>query len=141
MIDHDALNQLVSGLSPEIEKVSLAGIRTVTDEHIEKLVSRCKKISALSIRGFRSWSPLTNKTITSILNNLKSLTELDIRGYPNIELKKVLELESLPKLQVLNYGLFPFDEMPGLMKKNPHLIINKKENNNVINVGGRIAKI
>ena len=141
ILDHDALNQLVSGLSPEIEKVILACILDVTDEHIEKLVTRCTKISALSIRGLWSHSPLTNKTITSILKNLKSLTELDIRKCPNIELKKVLELESLPKLQVLNYGLFPFDEMPGLMKKNPHLIINKKVNYNVINVGGRIAKI
>ena len=75
------------------------------------------------------------------MNNLKSLKELDIKGCPNIELKKVLELESLPKLQVLNYGLFPFDEMPGLMKKLPHLIINKKVDDNVISVGGRIAKI
>ena len=80
------------------------------------------------------------------MNHLKNLTELDITGCPNIKLEKVLELESLPKLQVLNYGLEDlsfqyYDEMPGLMKKLPHLIINKKVDGNVISVGGRIAKI
>ena len=66
---------------------------------------------------------------------MKNLTELDITGCPNIELEKVLELESLPQLKVLNYGLqhglgwlngpYMDDEMPGLMEKLPHLIINK----------------
>lgn len=142
-LDHYALNQLVSGLSLEIEKVNLGGLH-LTDENIETLVKRCNKISVLDIGGRYGRSFLTNKTITSILNNLKSLTELDITGCPNIELKKVLELESLPKLQVLNYGLIwlnPLDEMPGLMKKRPDLIINKKVHDKVISVGGRISKI
>jgi len=143
-LDHDALNQLVSGLSLEIEKVNLGG-EDVTDEHIETLVKRCNKITALDIGTYYGRSLLTNKTITSILNNLKSLTELDITGCPNIELKKVLELESLPKLQVLNFsrglGQVCMNEMPGLMKKLPHLIINKKVDDNFNLVRGRIAKI
>ena len=32
-------------------------------------------------------------------------------------------------------------EMPGLMKKLPHLIINKKVDNIRISVGGEIAKV
>jgi len=157
-LHHDALSQLVSGLSPEMKKVCLPGNNQVTDEHIETLVSRCNKIIALDIGDygprFRYYdvSSLTNTAITSILNHLFCLTELDVTGCPNIKLEKVLELESLPRLQVLNYGLIPrrlniemrykyLDEMPGLMKKLPHLIINKKIDDEVISVGGRIAKI
>ena len=103
--------------------------------------------------GYCDLSRLTNNAITSILNHLKTtLTELDITGCPYIELEKVLELESLPQLKVLNYGLQEenqntwlnvplMNEMPGLMKKLPHLVINKKVPDNVISVGDRIAKI
>ena len=153
-LHHDALSQLAIGLSPEIKKIVLHGSDQVTDEIIKNLVSRCNKITALDIgnwgynRQFSAFgnSSLTNNAITSILNHLKNLTELDITGCPNIELEKVLELESLPKLQVLNYGLEDlsfqyYDEMPGLMKKLPHLIINKKVDGNIISVGGGIAKI
>ena len=131
-LDQNALNQIVTGLTPGIEKVSLAGNKELTDEHIETLVSRCNKITALDISGIRF---LTNNVITSIWNHLKlSLRELDITACPNIELEKVLELESLPKLKVLNYGSYPLDEMPALRKKLPHLMINKK-------IGLRIAQI
>ena len=152
-LDHDALSQLVSGLSPEMKKISLQGNEQLTDEHIDTLVSRCKKIIALDIGGYGSnlyfcdISRLTNNAITSILNHLFCLTELDITECPNITLEKVLELESLPKLQVLNYGLNEefkskyLDEMPGLMKKLPDLVINKKVDDDVIFVGDRIAKI
>ena len=136
-LDQNTLTQLVSGLSPDIKELSLGGNDEVTDEHIETLVSSCNKITALDVGGM---SFLTNNAITSILNHLKlSLRELDITDCPNIELAKVLELESLPKLKVLNFGLFPWDEMPGLMKKLPHLIINKKFDDRFINVGSRIA--
>ena len=160
-LTHDALSQLVYGLSPEMKKVSLPGNAEVTDEHIETLVRRCNKIIALDIGGYGprfkycDISHLTNNAITSILNHLFCLTELDVTGCPNITLEKVLELESLPKLQVLNYGVTSnddnahnndwgskyLDEMPGLMKKLPHLIINKKVDDDVISVGDRIAKI
>ena len=156
-LHRDGLSQLVSGLSPEIEKVCLPGNEQVTDQHIETLVSRCTKITALDIglggMGYCDLSRLTNNAITSILNHLKTtLTELDITGCPYIELEKVLELESLPQLKVLNYGLQEenqdtwlnvplMNEMPGLMKKLPHLIINKRVDNHVISVGGGIAKV
>jgi len=147
-LHHDALSQLVRGLSPEMKKVSLAGNYELTDEHIETLVRRCKQIIALDIGSYSHRLHLTNNAITSILNHLFCLTELDITGCPNITLEKVLELESLPKLQVLNYGLRKWsisdiylDEMPGLMKKLPHMVINKKVPDNVISVGDRIAKI
>ena len=96
------------------------------------MVSRCNKITTLDISDIPF---LTNNVIISILNHLKlSLRELDIMECPNIEVEKVLELESLPKLKVLNYGSYPLDEMPALTKKLPHLMINKK-------MGLRIAQI
>ena len=138
-LDQNALNQIVTGLTPGIEKVSLAGNKELTDEHIETLVSRCNKITALDISGIRF---LTNNVITSIWNHLKlSLRELDITECPNIKLEKVLELESLPKLKVLNYDSFRLDEMSALTKKLSHLIINKNTDVNFSYVGSRIAQI
>ena len=120
-MSHDAMDCFVSGLSPNVKQVCLALNDTMTDEQVEKLVSRCNRITSLSLN---SNIELTDATITSIINNLKhSLVALSV-ACDKISFEKVLELKSMPKLRVLNYGFKSWHTMV-LRKKLPHLKINK----------------
>ena len=120
-MSHDAIDCFVSGLSPNVKQVCLALNDTMTDEQVEKLVSRCNRITSLSLN---SNIELTDATITSIINNLKhSLVALSI-ACDEISFEKVLELKSMPKLRVLNYGFKSWHTMV-LRKKLPHLKINQ----------------
>ena len=120
-MSHDAIDCFVSGLSPNVKRVCLALNDTMTDEQVEKLVSRCNRITNLSLN---SNIELTDATITSIINNLKhSLVALTI-ACDEISFEKVLELKSMPKLRVLNYGFKSWHTMV-LRKKLPHLKINQ----------------
>ena len=69
---------------------------------------------------------LTATSITSIINHLKqSLEILDICDCFEIDFEKVLELKSMPKLRVLNYGWRSWHTMI-LRKEIPHLEINEE---------------
>ena len=120
-MSHDAIDCFVSGLSPNVKQVCLALNATITDEQVEKLVSHCNRITNLSLD---SNEKLTDASITSIINHLKhSLEGLEI-ACDEISFEKVLELKSMPKLRVLNYGFKSWHTMV-LRKKLPHLKINQ----------------
>ena len=105
----------------------------MTDEQVEKLVSRCNRITNLSLD---SNEKLTDASITSIINHLKhSLEGLEI-ACDEISFEKVLELKSMPKLRVLNYGFKSWHTMV-LRKKLPHLMINQVD---VMDFGLQIAR-
>ena len=92
-----------------------------SDEQVEKLVSRCNRITNLSLDGNME---LTDASLTSIINHLKhSLVALSI-ACDEISFEKVLELKSMPKLRVLNYGFKSWHTMV-LRKKLPHLKVNQ----------------
>ena len=123
-VSQDAMDFFVSALSPNVKEVCLACNKdTMTDRQIETLVSRCNKITELDI----SCSELTDASITSVIKHLKqSLKKLDISGFSKVLMtfEKVLELKSMPNLEVLNYGFKSWHTMV-LRKKLPHLKINE----------------
>ena len=120
-MSHDAMDCFVNGLSPNVKRVCLVLNATMTDEQVEKLVSRCNRITNLSLDGNME---LTDASLTSIINHLKhSLVALSI-ACDEISFEKVLELKSMPKLRVLNYGFKSWHTMV-LRKKLPHLKVNQ----------------
>ena len=119
-----SVNFLVEGITKNIEKFGLAycGLgRTAIDHYINILVSRCNKIKSLNI----ALNSITDETLTSIMENLKStLEELDIGTCCNITDSKLLEMKSMPKLKVLNY-FNPWDSNYEDLKNNlPQLNYN-----------------
>jgi len=121
-MSQDAMDCFVSGLSPNVKEVLLSLNTTMTDEQVEKLVSRCNRITDLNIDSIPK---LTDASITSVINHLKhSLETLSIVACKGISFEKVLELKSMPKLQILNYGFKSWHTML-LRKKLPHLKINQ----------------
>ena len=121
-MSQDAMDCFVSGLSPNVKEVLLSLNTTMTDEQVEKLVSRCDKITDLNLD---SNPKSTDASITSVINHLKhSLETLSIVACKGISFEKVLELKSMPKLRVLNYGFKSWHTIV-LRKKLPHLKINQ----------------
>ena len=103
-LSYKALRLLVNGITKNIEKIGLAlcgAGRGGIDGYIKILVSRCNKIKSLNLAMSSS---ITNKSLTSIMENLKNtLEELDITCCGKITDTKLLEMRSMPKLKVLNY--------------------------------------
>ena len=122
-ISQDAMDILVSALSPNVETVCLAyNGDTMTDRQVELLVSRCNKSTELDLDDAML---LTDASITSIIKHLKQrLRYLDLSHCPKISFEKVLELKSMPKLKFLKYGFKSWHTMV-LRKKLPHLKVNQ----------------
>ena len=97
-LSEDAIDFLVNNLTPKIEKLDLFCMAKANDEQIKTLVERCSKITSLHLRS----STFTDNSITSIIQNLQSLEQLDISGCKKLSYNKLLELKALPKLRLLN---------------------------------------
>lgn len=104
----EVIKYLVEHLPVDVEKVSLSGIHCLTDEHIETLVSRCKKIKELELCGCRS---ITVNSLTSIAKHLEQLVKLDVsmagiygppQQLPLLGLEFFFDFQSKASLKVLN---------------------------------------
>jgi hypothetical protein len=95
---------LVDNLTPNILKLNLCSQKSVTDEHVNTLVSRCNKITELDL----SFTEITNDSVDSIIEHLNSLEKLSVVGYPNtkIDFSTLLQLKSIPTLKILCWGCF-----------------------------------
>ena len=122
-LSKNCMDLLVNNLSPNVEKLGLGAFGIdAKDKHIVALVSRCNKITSLNL-AFRAM--LSDVSLTSIMENLKStLEELDISRM-NITYPKLLEMGSMPKLKALNYYMQQeeYNEikktLPQLTRNNP----------------------
>ena len=86
------------------------------DEHVEKLVKRCTKLTVLNL----SDTSITKNSINSIIEHLRpTLEKLDVT-YTRIEFKKLLELKIMSNLKELTCTYDCNDE---LKKQMPHLTI------------------
>ena len=90
---------LVENLTPKIVKLRLGHISSeITDDHVEKLVKRCRNLKVLDLSGS---TQLTNNSLRSIVTNLMStLEELGVAD-TQIEVDDLFESKALPKLKRL----------------------------------------
>jgi hypothetical protein len=90
---------LVENLTPKIVKLRLGHISSeITDDHVEKLVKRCRNLKVLDLSGS---TQLTNNSLRSIIRYLKStLEELGVAD-TQIEVDDLFESKALPKLKRL----------------------------------------
>ena len=100
-----SLSYLVQNISPEIKKISFEGKKNFKNEHVQMLLSRCKKLEELSFRN----TSITLIPLTAILENCLDLVKLDLSGnvfsdsgHQYFEKKQEL-LRSLAKLKVLKF--------------------------------------
>ena len=68
----DSVNYLVENLTPNVQKLSLQDLESVTDERVSTLVIRCNKLTSLDL--FKT--SVTNAVLTSIITHLAVLEYL-----------------------------------------------------------------
>ena len=117
------IDYLVKNISIQLKKISLNAQQSVRDEHIAKLVTRCKEIRELQLSRV---SNITNNSLDNIMKGLHKLEKLDIR-LTKINLIKIMELRWMPELQNLNCEqVFNVGDIKKLKNRLPHLIVNQK---------------
>ena len=93
-----SVDHLTENVSTKVEKLSLQFLKSFKDRHIKKLVTRCKKLRVLHLRG----TSICDESITTIVKELKpTLEELDV-SVTHIRLAKLLDLGAMPNLRVLH---------------------------------------
>ena len=94
---------LCSGLTSKIEKLDLFDMAFLSDNHVEKLVTRCNKISELNLGGWRT--SITKLSLNFIIEHLHfNLVKLNL-CYTKAEFNSTdfFKLKSMLKLEVLCY--------------------------------------
>ena len=94
---------LCSGLTSKIEKLDLFDMVYLSDNHVEKLVTRCNKISELNLGGYKT--SITELSLNFIIKHLKfNLVKLNLL-YTDAEiyLSDIFKLKSMLKLAVFCY--------------------------------------
>ena len=109
---------MVNNVSPKISKLGLRYLSNLLDEHVTALVSRCNNLERLDLGK----TEISNNSVTSIVDHLKpSLQELGLHGN-DIDVNKLIELKSMPKLKLLKCQLLD-DELKYLKEQIPHVKI------------------
>ena len=102
-ISEGCIDNLASKLTTKIEKLNLQELKSITDRHINTLVSRCKKISDLDLKS----TSITDDSLTSIIENLQSsLEELNVGNTYVRNSAHIIGKGSLPKLISFNNWSF-----------------------------------
>ena len=114
---------LVDNLPPNILKLNLSYLKFLHDQHVNTLVSRCKKITELDLRSTK----ITNDSLTSIIKHLNSLEKLDI-SYTKIDFFMLLQLKSIPTLKILHCHFIEENtkKIKNLKLQLPHISIIEK---------------
>ena len=102
-VSEDCIDNLAHKLTTKIEKLNLQELKSITDMHINKLVSRCKQISILDLKS----TSITDDSLTSIIENLQStLEELNVGNTYVRNSARIIGNGSLPKLISFNNWSF-----------------------------------
>ena len=117
------IDYLVKNISTRLRKVGLNSQIKIRDEHMAILATRCKEIRELQLFGVFG---ITDNSLDHIMKGLCKLEKLDI-SLAEINLMKILELQSMPELQNLNcQHVKTVGDIERLKKILPHLNINQK---------------
>jgi len=126
-LSSECVQYLVENLPSGLEKLSLSGIRSLTDEHVKTLVKRCKKIKELELANLpANFTDITEDSLTSIAEHCYQMVKLDLTGI-NIGVVQgrdpFLKLKSMSKLKVLHCQ---HENLGNLRKIMPYLEIYTK---------------
>lgn len=98
VLSEESINYLANNLTENVEKLSLGYQRFVKDEHIMKLIPRCKRLKELNLNG----TSISPNSLTCIIENLKhSLVTLRLCN-TKLTFDELFELRAMPKLRLLN---------------------------------------
>ena len=67
MLSEESIIYMVNNITPNIKKLGLNHLDSVTDMHVKTLVSRCTNLTALDL----SETSISKNSLTSIIQHLK----------------------------------------------------------------------
>ena len=120
-LNYEDLEYLAKNISPNVVKLNLSN-HDVDDDIVKTLLSRCKTIKVLILDA----SFITSDSLKTIRQYLNlTLEELTLSCYWYWTVTNILELKSMPKLQILNLYTTKRSEksIQNLRQHLPHLII------------------
>jgi hypothetical protein len=139
------IQALVDNLTPTILKVNFGRVN-LKNEHVKKLVKRCKNITHLDLTD----TAITNDSFRSIIEQLKASLE-DLNVYlTHVDFATLFELKSMPALKTLicSYPWLPMwmlgddeddedvqldiEQVENLKQQLPHININEKRYFNIV---------
>ena len=98
VLSEESINYLANNLSEKVEKLSLGYQRFVKDEHVMKLIPRCKRITELNLNG----TSISPNSLTCIIENLKHSLVILRLSNTKLTFGELFELRAMSKLRILN---------------------------------------
>ena len=123
ILSEQSINYLANNLTEKVVKLDLGSQIFVEDEHVMKLIQRCKKLTELSLNG----TSISYNSLVCIIENLKhSLVILRLCNTA-LSFDELLELKEMPKLKVLICSHLLFLNMDDLKEQYPNCWYTKYE--------------
>ena len=98
VLSDESIKYLTDNLSEKVEKLSLGYQRCVKDEHVVKLIARCKRLTELNLNG----TSISPNSLTCIIENLKHSLVILRLSNTKLTFDELFQLRAMPKLRVLN---------------------------------------
>ena len=117
VLSEESINYLANNLNEKVLKLNLGYQRFVNDDHITKLIPRCKRLEELNLNG----TSISPNSLTCIIQNLKHSLVILRLCYTKLNFYELLELRAMPKLKVLNCSHLLFLPMEDLKERFPNL--------------------
>ena len=125
-ISKETMMFLCENLTIGIEKLHISGLKTFGDEQLEKLVTRCNKLTELA--AFDDYHPsrdfrFSDESVDITIQNLsQTLTKLQVFPASDFSFPNLLKIASMPNFKVLRISRYlPTIEKEKLIKMLPHL--------------------
>ena len=116
ILSEQSINYLANNLTEKVVKLNLGSQVYVEDEHVMKLIRRCKRLTELSLNG----TSISNDSLICIIENLKhTLVTLSLCN-TDLKFDELLELKAMAKLKVLNCSHLTYLPMDNLKEQYPN---------------------
>ena len=117
VLSEESINYLANNVTEKVEKLNLGYQRFVEDEHVMKLIPRCKRLTELNLNG----TSISPNGLKCIIENLKhSLVILRLCN-TDLNFDEIAALRVMPKLKVVNCShlLYKTGPMEYLKEQDP----------------------
>ena len=117
ILSEQSINYLANNLTEKVVKLNLGSQIYVEDEHVMKLIRRCKRLTELDLDG----TSISNNSLMCIIENLKHTLVILSLCNTDLSFDELLELKAMSKLKILNCSHLLFLPMDNLKQQYPNL--------------------
>jgi hypothetical protein len=116
VLSEQSINYLANNLTEKVVKLNLGNQIFVEDEHVMKLIQRCKRLTEMSLNG----TSISYNSLMCIIENLKHTLVILSLCNTDLSFDEILKLKAMPKLKVLNCSHLTFLPMDYLKEQYPN---------------------